>query len=89
MKRIFFPNLSGIRAIAASTVIVFHHYGDSVINGKLGVDLFFVLTYFLISYLLFSEKESFGEISFIKFYMRRILRIWPLYFLIGSIPQTV
>lgn len=45
-----------------------------------GVTIFFVLSGFLITYLLLAEKER-GEISIPKFYMRRILRIWPLYYL--------
>lgn len=50
--------------------------------GKLGVDLFFVLSGFLITYLLLQEKGRFGRINTRDFYIRRILRIWPLYFLI-------
>ncbi len=50
--------------------------------GSLGVTLFFVLSGFLITYLLISEKESTGTVQIKKFYMRRVLRIWPLYFLI-------
>ena len=52
------------------------------ILGRLGVVLFFVLSGFLISYLLFVEKKVTKTISVKKFYIRRILRIWPLYFLI-------
>jgi peptidoglycan/LPS O-acetylase OafA/YrhL len=50
--------------------------------GTLGVNFFFVLSGFLITYLLIKEKEVTGTIHVGKFYMRRILRIWPLYFLI-------
>ena len=50
--------------------------------GKLGVNIFFVLSGFLITSLLVIEKDRFQRISIGKFYMRRILRIWPLYFLI-------
>ncbi len=49
-------------------------------NGALGVNLFFVLSGFLITYLLISEKTNFKKIHVGRFYMRRILRIWPLYF---------
>ncbi len=49
-------------------------------NGALGVNLFFVLSGFLITYLLLKEKEAFGKIHILQFYVRRILRIWPLYF---------
>lgn len=51
-------------------------------SGPLGVVFFFVLSGFLITYLLFAEKAQEGKISIAGFYMRRILRIWPLYFLI-------
>ena len=50
--------------------------------GKKGVYLFFVLSGFLITYLLLEEKLVTGKISVSKFYSRRILRIWPLYFII-------
>ncbi|MGV3697921.1 acyltransferase family protein [Flavobacterium sp.] len=50
--------------------------------GKNGVYLFFVLSGFLITYLLLAEKENKGGISLFKFYLRRIFRIWPLYYLI-------
>jgi len=52
------------------------------IIGKLGVVLFFVLSGFLITYLLLTEEDRFKTISIKKFYVRRILRIWPLYFFI-------
>ena len=49
--------------------------------GTLGVNFFFVLSGFLITYLLIREKEVTGSIHVGNFYIRRILRIWPLYFL--------
>lgn len=51
-------------------------------NGHLGVNFFFVLSGFLITYLLFRETEQTHKIAVGKFYMRRFLRIWPLYFTI-------
>ena len=51
-------------------------------NFGFGVDLFFLISGFLITYLLLVEKKSFGNISIWKFMMRRSFRIWPLYFLI-------
>jgi peptidoglycan/LPS O-acetylase OafA/YrhL len=50
--------------------------------GDRGVTLFFVLSGFLITYLLLTEKEKSGTIKIRYFYIRRILRIWPLYYLI-------
>jgi peptidoglycan/LPS O-acetylase OafA/YrhL len=49
-------------------------------GGVFGVDLFFVLSAYLITDLLLREKEEFGELDVKSFYLRRILRIWPLYF---------
>lgn len=50
--------------------------------GKNGVYIFFVLSGFLISYLLLTERQLKGRVHVRKFYLRRILRIWPLYYLI-------
>jgi peptidoglycan/LPS O-acetylase OafA/YrhL len=90
--------LNGLRFLAALSVIIGHvelikleykifNFKDDIpffsnTSGHLGVILFFVLSGFLITYLLLAEKEKYGRISIRKFYMRRILRIWPLYFLI-------
>lgn len=50
-------------------------------NGNLGVNFFFVLSGFLITWLLIDEKQSTGKIAIPAFWMRRILRIWPLFYL--------
>ncbi|MES2558724.1 MAG: acyltransferase [Bacteroidota bacterium] len=50
-------------------------------NLSLGVTMFFVISGFLITYLLLTEKQRFGKIHIGKFMLRRSLRIWPLYFL--------
>lgn len=50
--------------------------------GSLGVIFFFVLSGFLITYLLLKEKSLTGTVAVRKFYLRRIFRIWPLYYLI-------
>jgi len=54
--------------------------GVLVANGNLGVNFFFVLSGFLITYLLFAEKEKYKKISIRNFYVRRVLRIWPLFY---------
>lgn len=50
-------------------------------NFSFGVDIFFIISGFLITYLLLSENEKTGKVDILKFYIRRALRIWPLYFL--------
>lgn len=88
----YLPGLNGIRAIAALMVIIEHcdhrlgKFGLSELfpYGRvdtLGVTLFFVLSGYLITTLLLAEKEKTGTISLRKFYTRRILRIWPAYYL--------
>jgi peptidoglycan/LPS O-acetylase OafA/YrhL len=57
-------------------------WGAIVKAGAAGVDLFFALSAFLITSLLLKEREETGDISLRLFYLRRILRIWPLYFLV-------
>ena len=96
-KNIYFSGLNGLRFFAALAVIITHvelikeqmncpglHTDNKIIFelGGLGVVFFFVLSGFLITYLLLKEKEQTGTINVKKFYYRRILRIWPLYFFI-------
>jgi peptidoglycan/LPS O-acetylase OafA/YrhL len=54
-------------------------------NFNIGVNIFFLLSGFLITYLLLKEKERNGTIDLKRFYIRRILRIWPLYFFLIAI----
>lgn len=91
----YFKGLNALRFFAAYLVVIHHaeqirmKYGlfhlkeySLFNNGGLAVTFFFVLSGFLISYLLFKESDITNTISVKKFYFRRILRIWPLYFLI-------
>ena len=66
---------------------------SSVVAGGLGVDLFFVLSGYLITELLLREREARGDLSIGRFYLRRTLRIWPLYFaflafVVGVLPRV-
>jgi len=84
--RIHLKGLNGIRGISVITVVISHASiqgsGFIISSGypEYAVTFFFTLSGFLITYLLFSEKIKTG-VSIKKFYIRRILRIWPLYFL--------
>jgi peptidoglycan/LPS O-acetylase OafA/YrhL len=69
--------LDGLRAIAVFLVLL-HHAGISLIHGgHIGVDIFFVLSGFLITALLWQEYERYGRISLKNFYIRRLLRLTP------------
>ncbi len=73
------PGLDGIRAIAFLLVFLLHT--DYIYIGWVGVQLFFVLSGFLITDILLRMKERFGAKDFFrKFYGRRFLRIFPLYY---------
>lgn len=65
--------------VKSSSVYQFIKFGLAE-NGFLGVNFFFVLSGFLITYLLIKEKELNKNINIPNFWVRRILRIWPLYF---------
>jgi peptidoglycan/LPS O-acetylase OafA/YrhL len=60
-----------------------------VMSGRDAVTLFFVLSGFLITYLLLKEHQQTGTVNIRKFYIRRALRIWPLYYLIILLSITV
>lgn len=72
------PWLDGLRGIAILLVLLFHF--RFVPGGFLGVDIFFVLSGFLITCLLVEEWEAGGAISLKRFYLRRCLRLWPAFF---------
>ncbi|MBC8754887.1 acyltransferase [Kordia sp. YSTF-M3] len=89
------PNLNPLRFLLAFTVMIFHipqffknrglpYFDDFSVfhKGTEAVYVFFVLSGFLIIRLLYRERENTGKVGIRKFYMRRILRIYPLYFLI-------
>jgi peptidoglycan/LPS O-acetylase OafA/YrhL len=74
------PALDGMRAIAVLIVILGHEGVHGVPPADLGVSIFFVLSGFLITWLLLLEEESTGDVSLRRFYVRRALRIFPAYF---------
>ncbi len=96
--RVHLKGLNGLRAIAALAVVLSHTSGGigttdlrdvlPVGLATYSVTIFFTLSGFLITYLLFKEKEK-QEISIRNFYVRRILRIWPLYFTYLAIALVV
>ena len=71
-----FLNLQGLRAVAAVSVIAFH-FGLPLQGGFLGVDLFFLISGFIIPYTLFREYDKNGRINLKSFYRRRLHRLFP------------
>lgn len=68
--------IDGLRAIAIMAVVGFHFFPELIRGGFVGVDVFFVISGFLISSIIFREMES-QQFSFINFYSRRIKRLFP------------
>lgn len=75
------PDIDGLRAIAILSVILFHAFPDFVRGGFIGVDVFFVISGYLISTIIYSNLQQ-GSFSFKDFYARRIRRIFPSLFTI-------
>jgi len=83
------PSLDGLRALSIALVVVGHAYQGATLlspstpfwlisgNGALGVEIFFVISGFLITTLLLEEYEQQGTISLHNFYIRRVFRIVP------------
>ncbi|MEV6241660.1 acyltransferase [Lentzea sp. NPDC051838] len=79
-----FPALDGLRAVAA-VMVVFQHFGGKTwaySGGWMGVDLFFVLSGFLITTLALREEGRKGRASVRNFYLRRVFRLMPVYYVV-------
>ncbi len=81
------PALDGLRMVAVLTVIL-NHVGYAAVPADLGVSIFFVLSGFLITWLLLKEKERTGAISLKSFYLRRLFRLLPAYYVFLAIVLT-
>ncbi|HEV7963180.1 MAG TPA: acyltransferase family protein [Actinoplanes sp.] len=71
------PDIEGLRAVAVLLVVLSHAGVTAVAGGYVGVDVFFVISGFLITSLLLREVESTGRIAIGRFYARRALRLLP------------
>lgn len=90
-NQVYLPSLNGIRAICITLVVGSHaahangfprnwaFLSEYIFNGQLGVTIFFVLSGFLITYLLAREESKSGKIDLGAFYIRRFIRIVPVY----------
>ena len=76
----YLPGLDGLRAIAVTAVLVFHANHEWLSGGFLGVEVFFVISGYLITLLLLSEKERTGKVHLGQFWLRRARRLLPALF---------
>lgn len=75
------PDIDGLRAIAVLAVVAFHAFPSCVKGGFVGVDVFFVISGYLISTIVFDNLDK-GTFSFAEFYARRVKRIFPALILV-------
>lgn len=73
----YWPALDGLRGLAVIAVMLFHAQWPAAQGGFLGVDIFFVLSGFLITAQLFQESQATGRVSLGAFFMRRVVRLQP------------
>src|SRR5215813_3610463 len=71
------PEIDGLRAIAITASVLFHVRAPGFAGGFAGVDIFFVISGFLITRILLAELGQSGKIDFLAFYARRIRRLLP------------
>ncbi|WP_198517629.1 acyltransferase family protein [Microbacterium lacus] len=73
----YLPQLDGLRAIAVALVLVYHFITPIPFAGQVGVDVFFVLSGYLITSILLAEHEHLGRIRLKLFFARRAIRLYP------------
>jgi len=84
----YLPGLDGMRALAVVAVMVYHANSDWLPGGFLGVEMFFVISGYLITLLLISERERTYRISLRHFWMRRARRLLPALFMMMLLVTT-
>ena len=76
-KKVFFRNdIQGLRGVAILAVVLFHFFPHLLPNGFLGVDLFFVISGYLITIIIIKDLNK-NNFSFFNFYLKRFKRIYP------------
>ena len=75
------PDINGLRALAVSAVVLYHTFPLLIKKGFLGVDVFFVISGYLISKIIISELYD-NSFSFVNFYIKRVNRIFPSLFFV-------
>lgn len=79
-KNFYRADIDGLRAIACISVVLFHAFPELLNGGFIGVDIFFVISGYLISSILYRNlfnPDSSGRVNIIDFYIRRVRRIFP------------
>jgi peptidoglycan/LPS O-acetylase OafA/YrhL len=83
------PHLDGLRAVAVYLVVLFHAGSDRFTGGFVGVDVFFVLSGYLVTQILVRDVEATGSVRFGRFYARRFRRLLPAAFVTLTVTGAV
>jgi peptidoglycan/LPS O-acetylase OafA/YrhL len=70
------PDIDGLRAIAVLGVVLFHAFPNTLTGGYVGVDVFFVISGYLITSIIIKNHQH-GSFSYADFYLRRFKRLFP------------
>lgn len=84
MSAAYRPEIDGLRAIAVLSVVLYHFGVPGIPGGFVGVDIFFVISGFLIGGILWSDLRETGRIRLARFYLRRLRRLAPAYFAMAA-----
>ena len=77
---VYRPDIDGLRAISIILVIIYHAYPNALPSGFIGVDIFFVISGYLISSIIL-KSFTLGNFNFLDFYEKRVIRIFPALFI--------
>ncbi|MBX2804922.1 MAG: acyltransferase, partial [Hyphomicrobiales bacterium] len=83
------PEIDGLRAFAVLSVVLFHFSVPGLGGGFVGVDIFFVISGFLIGDILWRESAATGRLSLTSFYYRRLKRLAPAFFGVAIVTLAV
>ena len=87
-KQSYRPDIDGLRAVAVLPVVLFHVFPRYLPGGFVGVDIFFVISGFLISSIIFEQLKA-GTFSIVEFYARRVRRLFPALMIVLAAVFTV
>ena len=77
MGKSYFPEIDGLRALAVILVLLFHLKIPGFEGGFIGVDIFFVISGYLITSIYFDEVKKNGNFNFYNYFLKRIFRLFP------------
>src|ERR1700743_793387 len=85
LNKSYYPSIDGLRGVAILSVVLRHFSLNSAwgvwVDGTIGIHIFFIISGFLITTLLLKERVLNGKVSLKNFYIRRVLRIFPVAYL--------